>query len=111
MDVAFATGKLAKLCSSHKKMQGEYGPRGAAILKRRLEDLMSALTLEDMRLVAGAGCHELSGDRKGQLAVNLVHPMRLVFEPDHDPAPWKADGGLDWRAVTRIVIVEIVDYH
>ena len=50
-------------------------------------------------------------DRQGQLAVDLVHPKRLVFEPDHDPLPTNAAGGLDWSQVTAIVIVEIVDYH
>ena len=111
MDVAFATGKLAKRCNSHKKMQGEFGPRGARILRQRLEELAAVATLEDMRLMPGAACHELTGDRRGQLAVSLVRPLRLVFELDHDPIPVKADGGLDWGAVTRVVIVEIVDYH
>ena len=76
-----------------------------------MAELGAATTLEDMRLLPGARCHELTGDRKGQLAVDLVHPLRLVFEPDHDPQPEKADGGLDWIAVTKVVIVEIVDYH
>lgn len=72
---------------------------------------MAASTLEDMRLIPAARCHELSGKRAGQLAVDLDHPRRLVFRPNHDPVPTKPDGGLDWSAVTSIVIVEIVDYH
>jgi hypothetical protein len=47
----------------------------------------------------------------GQLAVDLIHPKRLVFVPDHAPVPTKDDGGLDWTGVTRIVVVEITDYH
>jgi proteic killer suppression protein len=53
----------------------------------------------------------LTQDRKGQLAVDLVHPRRLVFEPANDPVPAKADGGVDWSKVTEIVILEVVDYH
>ena len=29
--------------------------------------------------------HQLSGDRDEQFAVDLVHPHRLVFEPNHEP--------------------------
>ena len=111
MEVAFATRKLEKLCNSQKSMRGDLGPRCAARLGQRLAELGAAITLEDMQLLPGARCHELTGDRKGQLAVDLVHPLRLVFEPDHDPRPEKADGGLDWSEVTKVVIVEILDYH
>jgi len=52
----------------------------------------------------------IAGTFRGR-AVDLVHPRRLVVEPAHDPVPTKADGGLDWPEVKRIVIVEIVDYH
>jgi hypothetical protein len=58
-----------------------------------------------------ARCHELTGDRKGSLAVDVEHPKRLIFEPDHNPRPEKADGGLDWRQVTKIRVLAIEDYH
>jgi proteic killer suppression protein len=64
-----------------------------------------------MRSIPAARCHELKQDRKGQLAVDLVHPQRLVFLPDHDPVPAKDDGGLDWTKVTQILVIEITDYH
>ena len=63
-----------------------------------------------MRLLPGR-CHELTGDRAGQLALDLDHPYRLIFMPFHDPIPTKADGGLDWTAVTAVVIVGVEDYH
>jgi len=31
--------------------------------------------------------------------------------PAHNPIPTKQDGGLDWHAVTEIVIVAITDTH
>ena len=55
--------------------------------------------------------HQLSGDRDEQFAVDLVHPHRLVFEPDHDPIPRLEDGGIDLKAVTAIQMLEVVDYH
>lgn len=55
--------------------------------------------------------HLLRGNRKGQYAVDLVHPHRLVFKPNHTEIPRRADGGIDESMVTAIIIVEIVDYH
>jgi proteic killer suppression protein len=63
-----------------------------------------------MRALPGR-CHQLTGDRPGQFAVDLRKQYRLVFEPDHDPVPMNTSGGIDWRAVSRIVIMEVVDYH
>ena len=56
-------------------------------------------------------CHELTGDRKGQLTVDLSHPYRLFFVPNHNPLPQRAEGGLDWKSVTSIEIREIEDPH
>ena len=111
MEISFAASKLAKLCNSQQEMRGKLGPRCAERLQQRLEELRAAATLDDMRSLPGARCHELTQDRKGQLAVDLVHPLRLVFEPANDPVPAKADGGVDWSKVTEIVILEVVDYH
>ena len=56
-------------------------------------------------------CHELTGNRKGQLTVDLDHPYRLIFEPNHNPLPQRAEGGLDWKLVTAIEIIGIEDTH
>ena len=111
MEISFRTRKLQKMCNSKKDMQKDLGTRCAEQLAQRLAELNAADTLEDMRYIPNARCHELTQDRKGQLAVDLAHPFRLVFVPDHDPVPTKADGGLDWTQVTRIMVVEITDYH
>ena len=56
-------------------------------------------------------CHELVGNRKGQLTVDLDHPYRLVFKPDHDPLPQRPEGGMDWKQITKIKITGIEDTH
>lgn len=111
MDVSFSTSKLAKICNSAKKLRGEYGPRMAALVQQRLGELQNADTLEDMRHLPGARCHELKANLGGHLAVDLVHPNRLVFKPDHDPVPVRDDGGLNWKEVTAVEVVGIGDYH
>ena len=110
MDIAFRSKGLSKVASSRKEMNKKLGSRTADLLSQRLAELQAAETLDDLRALPGPRCHELKGDRKGQLAVDLDHPRRLVFEPAADP-PRRADGGLDWNAVDSIVVVEIADYH
>jgi proteic killer suppression protein len=47
-----------------------------------------------MRSLPGR-CHELHGDRAGELSLDLDHPYRLLFRPTADPGPGSG-GGLDW---------------
>lgn len=110
MEIDFKTQKLRKNCSNEKAMRAEWGDRMAKRLMQRLAELEAAPTLEEMRRLPGR-CHELTGDLAGSVAMDLVHPQRLIFRPNHDPPPAKPDGGLDWRQVTKIVIMEVRDYH
>lgn len=82
----------------------------AKLIRRRLDDLRAAQTLEVMRNLPGR-CHELKGDRSGQLSVDLDGPYRLLFNPAHDPIPAKEDGGLDWTRVTAIILLGVVNTH
>ena len=110
MDIAFESDKFRKRCNDHKLLVRKYGPKGAKKLRQRLDDLRAAETLEDMRRVPGR-CHELKGDRAGQLSLDLDHPYRLIFVPANDPIPEKPDGGLDWTKVTAVEIIDVEDTH
>jgi toxin HigB-1 len=111
MDIYFATSKFQKTCNSEKKLRGVYGPRMALLIQQRLLELGAADTLETMRSIVGARCHELTANMKGHLAVDLVHPYRLVFTPFGEPVPLKDDGGLDWSKVKAVEVVDVIDYH
>lgn len=111
MEIGFATQKLAKLCGSEAKLRGELGPRCAGLMRRRLDEMTAADCLDDLFLLPGARAHALRADRQGQFAVVLEHPLRLVFEADHEPLPTRPDGSIDPKQVTRVRILEIVDYH
>ena len=106
----FASEKFEEECNSEKLLKKRYGVDRAKRLRKRLDDLRAAGNLEEMRNLPGR-CHELKGDRAGQLALDLDHPYRLIFEPAHDPVPAKPDGGLDWTNVTAILVVGVEDYH
>jgi proteic killer suppression protein len=81
------------------------------LVMRRLDEIHAAGSLADLKALKGARCHELHGDRRGQLSVDLVHPYRLLFEPAHDPLPLAAEGGLDWERVVVVRILEVTDTH
>lgn len=111
MNVYFASKGMQKACSSDKSMRKEWGDQLARKLRLRLTQFEGFDNLADAALMPSVRCHELTGGRKGQLAIDLIHPYRLTFRPRHDPPPTKGDGGLDWTKVTDIVVIEVVDYH
>lgn len=111
MDIYFKTKKLQKICSKEKAAIKELGPKRAKKLMQRMMELLAAEFLSDISIYPPARCHELIGDRKGQLSVDLGHPYRLLFIPADDPVPYKKEGGLDRTAVSSIEIIEIADTH
>lgn len=110
VDISFCDNRFEQDCNNHRALVRRYGDRTARVIRRRLDDLDAAETLEDMRNLAGR-CHELLGDRAGQLSLDLVHPERLIFVPDGDPIPRKPDGGLDWTQIRSVRILGIEDTH
>ena len=111
MRLVFRKSKLRKTCSSMREMEKAYGKNIARKLAQRLAELGAADTLADMSHLPPARCHALTGDRLGQFSVDLAHPYRLLFEPDHDPVPTDAQGGVIREHVTAICIVEVADTH
>lgn len=111
MVILFKTTKLEKECNNENLMIKRFGTKRAKLLKRRLAEFAAANALEELRNLPKARCHELKGNRKGQLSVDLDHPYRLVFEPANNPIPKKPDGGLDWTKVTMIKIFGVEDTH
>lgn len=110
MDIVFKNKKFEKECNNQKLLQKQHGQIRAKRIRRRLDDLRAADVLEDMRNLPGR-CHELIGDRAGQLSLDLDHPYRLIFEPADNPIPLKPDGGIDWKKVTAIKIIGVEDTH
>lgn len=77
----------------------------------RLAVLKNARTLSDVPTTRPERCHQLRGRRSKQYTVDLKHPRRLVFKPNHEPIPLREDGGIDTESVTAITIIDVVDYH
>ena len=111
VEILFKDSKFPKECNDKRKLQKRHGERRAKLLRRRLDELLAADTLEIMRTLPQAQCHELKGERAGQLSVNLDYPYRLIFEVGNNPIPKKLDGGLEWTKVTTIIIIGVEDTH
>lgn len=111
MEVLFRAKKLQKICNSAGEIIKRYGPERGKRLQRRLAELAAAGSLAEVATLPQARLHSLSGDRAGQYAVDLQYPFRLILEPADEPVPRLAGGGVDLDRVTRVWIVEVVDYH
>lgn len=110
MEISYKNRKLEKQLTDPREMTKSFGQLAVKV-KMRLKNLKDADNLAMMRTIPAARCHELTGDRKGELAVDVSGNYRMIFEPNHAPTPEKDDGGLDWEDVTKIQINEIEDYH
>jgi proteic killer suppression protein len=74
MQIRFRTTKLQKEMNEERRLRTIHGPRRAELIARRLAELEAAPCLEIVRRLPGPRCHELKGNRKGQLSVDLDHP-------------------------------------
>lgn len=110
MQVDFASRKLGRQMSSAYELQKAFGQL-AKPLQLRLGVLKNAANLADVSRDPPVRCHELTNNRAGQFAVSLKDNWRLLFRPDHDPVPKKADRGIDLSSVTAIIIDGVEDYH
>jgi HTH-type transcriptional regulator/antitoxin HigA len=110
VELGFSQQRLAKLCNDEKALVRKYSPKQAKWIQRRLFQLQAAECLEDLRNAPGH-CHELAGNRSGQLSIDVDQPYRLIFVPTEIEAVASADGGIDWDLVAAVTVIEIIDTH
>lgn len=111
MNLSYKTRRLKKQLTNPKELAKKSYEKFARKVNQRIKELTDADNLANMRTLPAARCHELTGDRKGALAVSISGNYRLIFVPKQNPIPRKADGGLNWKEVTQIQINKIEDYH
>ena len=110
MEISYKSRKLEKQLTDPNEMIKSFGQLARKV-NQRLKDLTDADNLAIMRTIPAARCHELTGGRKGELALDVSGNYRMIFEPLQDPTPQKDDGGLNWEEVTKIQMNEIEDCH
>lgn len=75
-----------------------YGLEMADKIHQRIDEISAAETVEMMVQFHIGRCHSLTNNRKGQYAMDLIHPYRLIFETKGSQ-------------IQIAKILEIVDYH
>lgn len=103
MEISFKITKLQKACKDFSRAQKEYGEQIAKKLHQRLNELRSADNLYIISQIRSARLHELSGDRKGEYAVDLTGNFRLIMTA--------VNGKLELSKIEAVNLESVEDYH
>ena len=87
-----------RICTEAQYAEKKHGYEMAEKIQQRIYEISYADSVEYLIKYHIGRCHALSQNRKGQYAVDLVHPYRLVFEKKG-------------KEIQIANIIEIVDYH
>lgn len=98
MLVKYKNKSIEKVCKNAREAVRKHGAEMADRIHQRIDEIEAADSVEMMIQYGIGRCHPLTGDRKDQYAVDLVHPYRLVLEKRGSQ-------------VQIAMIMEIVDYH
>lgn len=110
MNILFRDKSFEKECNENKLLIKQHGKPQARKIRQRLDDMAASETLEVLGKIYRR-CHELSGDRGGQISLDLDGQWRFIFVPADNPPACKPDGGIDWKNVRTIEIIGIEDTH
>lgn len=108
MELEFSNNKLQQLCENEKSATRKLGPKCAKKLKSRIADIQAA---DDVSELTAGRPHALQGNREGQFSIELSDGKQLILIPANNPTPVKDNGRIDWPRVTKVRVIEIVDYH
>lgn len=111
MIISFGSWKLEKILSDEKALIRRYGPEQAKKIQQRLFELLAAENLEALRTLPQIRAHELTGNRSGQISLDVKQPFRLLVTPDYENPPLKEDGGFDWKKIRKVKILKVEDTH
>ena len=111
MEITFRTHRLLRIFDSDRNLRRQFGAAMTRTIVMRMNLLRESATLSEIPTTSPERRHILAGQRRGQYAVDLLHPYRLVFVPNHFPVPTLGEGGVDLDRVTAIEIIEVIDYH
>lgn len=110
MKVTYKNKYLQKCAEDESFSKRKLGPVRSEKYLQRVGDLFDAETLEDVRNLPG-NYHELTANRKGQWAVSLDGPYRLVFTPHESPIPTDSSGMYIWIEIKGVELEDIENYH
>lgn len=98
MQIVYKSKGLEKVCTIANEAKKKHGQQMADLIHQRIDQITAFDNIEMLVQFKIGRCHQLTGNRKEQYAMDLVHPYRLIFEK--------------MGAQIQIArIVDITDYH
>jgi plasmid maintenance system killer protein len=110
MKVEYSSNKLKKQLGNASEIKKAFGVNAKRV-SARIDDIVASPNLAVLMQIPAANCHPLTGDQKGDWAVNISANHRLIFKIANDPVPKLDDGSIDTIKVTDIRIIKTTDYH
>ena len=98
MQIEYKNRGLEKVCTLANEAARKHGSKMAEIIHLRIDQISVFDTVEMLIQFKVGRCHTLTGDRKEQFAMDLIHPYRLIFEKRGEQ-------------IQVVRIIEITDYH
>jgi len=96
--IEYKNRRIELVCTNAYAAEKKHGRAMAEKIQQRVDQIEAATSVEMMIQYRIGRCHPLTGNRKKQYAVDLVHPYRLVFQKKGNE-------------VQIAYIIGIVDYH
>ena len=79
MIINFKTRKLEKCYTTHRKAVQAFGDQVARKYIQRINLIQATADIVELQGLPAIRCHQLTGDRAGQYAINLTGFYRLIF--------------------------------
>ena len=98
MEITYKNKNIMKVCTNASYAERKYGSDMAEKIHQRIDEIDASETVEEMIQFHIGRCHQLNGNRKGQYAMDLIHPQRLIFEKRGNE-------------IQIVNVLEITDYH
>lgn len=98
IEVTYKSNALKRICTDYGVAVRKHGQLMAEIIHRRISEIEAADSIEMLVRYKIGRCHPLQGNRRGQYAMDLIHPFRLILEPDE-------------MSIRIVKVIEIEDYH
>ena len=98
MEITYKNKNIMKVCTNASYAERKYGSDMAEKIHQRIDEIDASETVEEMVQCHIGRCHYLTGNRKGQYAMDLIHPQRLIF-------------GKRGNEIQIVNVLEITDYH
>ncbi|MBS1527435.1 MAG: killer suppression protein HigA [Bacteroidetes bacterium] len=110
MEIHYAGNKMEKKLSSATEIKKAFGTNALRV-QRRIDEIRASPCLAVLMQIPAANCHRLTGNRKGEWALNISANHRMIFEIADDPLPKNEDGSVNTILVREIRIINTEDYH